>query len=153
MSNDNYRKAAVRATTLRVVGMRTGVQDPVALGIDEAGLNDDRDMLQEMRLALTLHRGPGHDAPSPTAAQVLQMATQHGAATTPFAGRIGRLEPGMLADIVLLDWPQVTWPWQDTAMPLDEVLVRRAKAGAVQTVIVGGAVVYQDGTFTHVDRA
>ena len=30
----------------------------VALGIDEAGINDDRDMLQEMRLALTLHRPP-----------------------------------------------------------------------------------------------
>jgi cytosine/adenosine deaminase-related metal-dependent hydrolase len=125
---------------------------PVALGIDEAGINDDRDMLQEMRLALTLHRPAGHDAPSPTAAQILRMATAHGAATTPFRGQVGRLAPGMRADIVLLDWQRVTWPWQDPALPLVEVLVRRAKAGAVETVIVDGGVVYHEGTFTRVDR-
>lgn len=125
---------------------------PVALGIDEAGINDDRDMLQEMRLALTLHRPPGHDAPAPTAAEILRMATEHGAATTPFAGRIGRIAPGMLADVVLLDWRRVTWPWQDAALPLVDVLVRRAKAGAVETVLVGGEVVYHEGRFTRVDR-
>ena len=124
---------------------------PVALGIDEAGINDDRDMLQEMRLALTLHRPAGHDAASPTAAQVVRMATEHGAATTPFAGRIGRLAPGMLADLVLLDWRRVTWPWQDPALPLADVLVRRAKAEAVETVIVDGAVVYHEGRFAKVD--
>ena len=125
---------------------------PVALGIDEAGINDDRDMLQEMRLALTLHRPPGHAAPAPTAAQVLRMATEHGAATTPFADRLGRLAPGMLADVVLLDWKRVTWPWQDPDIPLVDVLVRRAKAGAVETVIVGGAEIYAEGVFRRVDR-
>lgn len=125
---------------------------PTALGIDEAGINDDRDMLQEMRLALTLHRPAGHDAPSPTAAQVLRMATEHGAATTPFAGRIGRLAPGMLADLVVLDWPRVTWPWQDPAIPLVDVLVRRAKAGAVESVVVGGQNIYHQGRFAKVDR-
>jgi 5-methylthioadenosine/S-adenosylhomocysteine deaminase len=131
--------------------LATGV--PVALGIDEAGINDDRDMLQEMRLALTLHRPPGHDAPAPTAAQILRMATEHGAATTPFAGRIGRLATGMLADVVLLDWNRVTHPWQDPAIPLVEVLVRRARAGAVETVLIGGATVYHQGRFTRIDRA
>lgn len=125
---------------------------PVALGMDEAGLNDDRDMLQEMRLALTLHRKPGHDVPAPTAPQILRMATEHGAATTPFADRIGQLAPGRLADIVLLDWDTVTRPYQDPQMPLVDVLVRRAKAGAVETVMIGGEVVYSGGAFTRVDR-
>lgn len=125
---------------------------PVALGIDEAGINDDRDMLQEMRLALTLHRPPGHDAPCPSAADVFRMATEHGGATTPFAGRIGRLAPGMAADIVLLDWKAVTWPWQDPAMPVVDVLLQRAKAGAVETVIIGGETVYREGRFTRIDR-
>jgi cytosine/adenosine deaminase-related metal-dependent hydrolase len=127
---------------------------PCALGIDEAGINDDRDMLQEMRLALTLHRPPGHDAPAPTAAQILRMATEHGGATTPFAGHIGKLAPGMLADIVLLDWDAVTRPWQDPSMPLAEVLVRRARthAGVVETVMVGGTVIFHAGRFTRIDR-
>ncbi|MDW3221816.1 MAG: amidohydrolase family protein [Paracoccaceae bacterium] len=125
---------------------------PVALGIDEAGLNDDRDMLQEMRLALTLHRPAGHNAPSPSADDILRMATEHGAATTPFSGCIGRLAPGMAADIVLLDWDAVTFPWQDQAIPLIDVLLRRAKAGAVQTVLVQGEMVYHEGQFPNVDR-
>lgn len=130
--------------------LATGV--PCALGIDEAGVNDDRDMLQEMRLALTLHRPPGHDAPAPTAAQVLRMATEHGARTTPFAGQIGRLAPGMLADVVLLDWDAVTRPWQDPSMPLEEVLLRRARPAAVETVLIGGRMVLHERRFVALDR-
>ncbi len=76
---------------------------PVAIGIDEAGINDDRDMLQEMRLVLRVHREPGIEAPQPTPAQVLRMATEHGAGTTPFGARIGALRPGCAADLVVLD--------------------------------------------------
>lgn len=125
---------------------------PTALGMDEAGINDDRDMLQEMRLALTLHRPAGHDAPAPTAAQILRMATEQGAATTPFAGQIGRLAPGMLADLVVMDWAAVTAPWQDPAMPVVDTLLRRAKAGAVESVMIGGQLVYHQGAFTRVSR-
>lgn len=125
---------------------------PCALGIDEAGINDDRDMLQEMRMALTLHRPAGHDAPAPEAAQILRMATEHGAKTTPFGTQIGRLEPGALADVVLLDWTQVTRPWQDPVMALTDVLVRRARTDAVETVVIGGEVVYHQGRFTRLDR-
>ena len=125
---------------------------PVALGIDEAGLNDDRDMLQEMRLALTLHRPSGHDAPCPSAAQIFKGATENGARTTPFAGRVGRIAPGQFADLVLLDWDAVTYPYQNPALPLIDVLLRRAKPSAVQTVLIGGKVVYQDGEFRGVDR-
>ena len=57
-----------------------------AIGLDEAGINDDRDILQEMRMVLRAHRVPGmadEDVPSP--GQVLRMATSGGAATTPTA--------------------------------------------------------------------
>jgi cytosine/adenosine deaminase-related metal-dependent hydrolase len=125
---------------------------PVALGIDEAGINDDRDMLQEMRLALRVHREPGIEAPHPTPAQVLRMATEHGAGTTPFGDGIGRLSPGCHADLVLFDWREVTRPWQSADIPLVDVLVQRAKTTAVKTVLVGGEAVYADGRFTRVDR-
>ena len=64
------------------------------MGLDEAGINDDRDMLQEMRLVLRLHRVPGMEDGVPTAAQVFQMATENGALTTGFGSTIGTLEPG-----------------------------------------------------------
>jgi cytosine/adenosine deaminase-related metal-dependent hydrolase len=127
-------------------------QIPVAIGIDEAGINDDRDMLQEMRLVLRAHREPGLDAPYPTSGQVLRMATEHGAATTPFAGQIGSLAPGREADLVMLDWRAVTWPHQDEATPLVDVIVHRAKAGAVKAVMIAGEVVFEDGQFTRMSR-
>ncbi len=125
---------------------------PVAIGIDEAGINDDRDMLQEMRMVLRTHREPGIDAPFPSAAQVLRMATEHGAATTPFGSRIGRLTPGSCADLVVMDWKTLTYPYQDSALSVIDVLVQRARTNAVQTVMIGGEVVYADGNFTHLDR-
>ncbi|WP_300055257.1 amidohydrolase family protein [uncultured Roseobacter sp.] len=126
---------------------------PVALGIDEAGLNDDRDMLQEMRLAMTLHRPAGHDAPFPSASDIFRMATEHGAATTPFGQSIGKIARGRFADVVLLDWNALTYPYQDPAIPLVDVILRRAKPASVETVLVGGAIVYHQGTFPAVDKA
>ena len=48
----------------------------MAIGSDEAGINDDKDLLQEMRLVLKLHRVPGVEHIPPTAYQVFQIATQ-----------------------------------------------------------------------------
>ncbi len=124
----------------------------VALGLDEAGINDDRDMLQEMRLVLRLHRVPGMDDAVPTAAEVFRMATEHGAATTPFAGRIGTLEPGKAADLVLLDWPHIARPYLDPETPVLDAVVHRGRAAGVTTVLVGGEVILRDGRFTRVDK-
>ena len=125
---------------------------PIALGIDEAGINDDRDMLQEMRLAYTLHRRPGHSSLNPSAAEILRMATEHGAASTPFSGKIGRLEKGLFADILLLDLHSLTFPYQDFDIPLLDIIVRRAKRKSVDTVIIDGNVVFNKGKFTRVDE-
>ena len=125
---------------------------PIALGIDEAGINDDRDMLQEMRLAYTLHRRPGHSSLNPSAAEILRMATEHGAASTPFSGKIGRLEKGLFADILLLDLHSLAFPYQDFDIPLLDIIVRRAKRKSVDTVIIDGNVVFKKGKFTRVDE-
>ncbi len=125
---------------------------PIALGIDEAGINDDRDMLQEMRLAYTLHRRPGHSSRNPSAAEILRMATEHGAASTPFSGKIGRLEKGLFADILLLDLQSLAFPYQDFDIPLLDIIVRRAKRKSVDTVIIDGNVVFNKGKFTRVDE-
>lgn len=125
---------------------------PVALGLDEAGINDDRDMLQEMRLVLRAHREPGIDAPQPSPSSVLRMATEHGALTTPFGGRIGHLSPGASADLVMFDWRSVTYPYQNDAIPPVDVLVQRAKSTSVKSVMIDGEIVYRDGRFTRIDR-
>src|SRR5262245_66418137 len=81
------------------------------------------------------------------------MATAGGAATTPYADRIGVLEPGRAADLVTLPWKSVAAPYlhPDTA-PIDAI-VHRARAAAVDTVVVGGEVVLEGGRFSRVDKA
>ena len=124
----------------------------LAIGIDEAGINDDRDMLQEIRLVLNAHRVPGIDDSVPTAGQVLRMATLGGAITTPFGKKIGQIKVGSFADIVLLDWNRISGPYLDLEIGVLDAIVRRAKSDAVRTVIIGGNVVYKDGSFCKVDK-
>jgi cytosine/adenosine deaminase-related metal-dependent hydrolase len=124
----------------------------VALGIDEAGINDDRDMLQEMRLALHLHRTPGMEGLVPAAGDILAMATGNGARTTPFGDAIGELAAGKEADIVTLRWSTLAAPYLDAAMPPLSALVHRATPEAVDHVMVGGRIVVRGGEIVSVDR-
>ena len=123
-----------------------------AIGLDEAGINDDRDMLQEMRMVLRAHRVPGMEDDVPTPAQVFRMATSGGAKTTAFGERLGVLEPGRAADMVLIDWQQVSYPYLDAETPLLDAVLQRAKTAGVRSVICDGEVIYADGRFTKVDR-
>lgn len=123
-----------------------------ALGIDEAGLNDDRDIWQEMRLALKLHRVPGIGARVPTSPEVFRMATEHGALTTQFGAEIGTLEVGKAADMVLVDWDSVAQPYLDPSVAVVDALVHRGRPAGVRTVIVAGEVVLRDGKSTRLDK-
>ena len=123
-----------------------------AMGMDEAGINDDRDMLQEMRMVLNAHRTPGQDDSVPTAAQVLRMATAGGAATTAFRGRIGRIAPGLGADMVLIDWDKLAFPYLDPDYPVLDAVIQRSKTDGVDMTMCGGEVIYASGRFTRMDR-
>jgi len=145
-SNLRLRSGVAPLNRFLARGLRVG------LGLDEAGINDDRDMLQEMRLVLRLHRVPGIDDGVPASAAVLEMATAGGAATTGFGDRIGALEPGRAADLVLLPWRSLAAPYLDPATDPIDAVVHRARASAVDTVMVAGEVVLRSGRFTRVDR-
>ena len=124
-----------------------------AMGMDEAGINDDRDMLQEFRMVLNAHRTPGMDDSVPTAAQVLRMGTSGGAKTTAFRGKIGTLEVGQGADMVLMDWDKVAYPYLDPDYPVLDAVLQRAKTDGVDLVMCAGEVIYEEGKFSRVDRA
>ena len=124
-----------------------------AIGLDEAGINDDRDMLQEMRMVLRAHRVPGMaDADVPSPGQVLRMATIGGAATTPYGSHIGTLAVGKAADLMLIDWDKLAYPYLDPETPVLDAVLQRAKTDGVDLVMVAGEVVYEGGRFTRVDR-
>lgn len=148
-ASSNLRLASGIAPITEV--LRRGI--PVALGIDEAGLNDDRDMLQEMRLVKHLHAVPGLDAARPTPAQIFRMATETGARAIGFGDRIGTIEAGKRADLVILDYRALSGPYLDAATDPVSALIHRAKTEHVRATIIDGRVVYRDGQHTRVDRA
>ena len=124
-----------------------------AIGLDEAGINDDRDMLRETKLVLRAHRVPGMvEADVPTVAQMLRTATVGGARTTPFGEGTGSLEVSTAADMVLIDWNKVAWPYLDEMTPTLDAVIQCAKNDAVTMTMCDGEVIYRDGIFTKVDR-
>ena len=128
-SNFRLRSGVAPLNRFEAKGINT------AIGLDEAGINDDRDMLQEMRMVLRAHREPGMDDRVPTMAQVFRMATTGGAKTTPFGAHLGALEIGKAADMVLIDWKQISYPYLDAEMPVLDAVIQRAKTEGVKTVI------------------
>jgi cytosine/adenosine deaminase-related metal-dependent hydrolase len=125
----------------------------MGVGLDEAGINDDRDMLQEMRMVLRAHRVPGlREDEVPTCPQVLRMATEHGAMTTAFGATIGKLESGRFADVVMINVKRAFYPYQDDDVPMVDALLQRAKTDSVDAVFVNGDKIYENGKFTRVDR-
>ena len=116
----------------------------VALGTDSTAINDDDDMLQEMRLVSKLHRQPAVGAPAVDSHQVLKMATVNAAQPTFFHDRIGTLEKGRRADVVLLDLTSIEEPYLDTEVQVVDALLYRGKSDSVDTVIIDGEVVLRD---------
>jgi cytosine/adenosine deaminase-related metal-dependent hydrolase len=125
----------------------------VGLGIDQSGINDDHDMIQEMRVAWALQRRPARWNLALGAAAVFRMATEGGAATTDFSDTIGRLDPGRDADVILIDAAGVASPHWDPEIPLVDALLHRAKAGDVHTSIVAGTIIMRDRKLLFVDKA
>jgi len=146
-SNLRLRSGIAPVNALRARGAR------IALGLDDASINDDRSMLQEMRMALSVHRAPGMDDDVPTAAEVFQMATENGALTTPFGASLGTIAPGKAADLVLLDWDRIAFPYLDDEVPVVDALVHLARTSGVETVIVAGEPILRDRRFTRIDKA
>ncbi len=124
----------------------------VALGMDEAGFNDDCDILTEMRLAAVLSNDPGVDEPHLTSAQLLHMATQNGARITTFGDRIGALATGKRADVILIDLNRIATPYLDPSVDIVDALLYRARGVDVDTVIVDGQVLMRNRILTTIDK-
>jgi cytosine/adenosine deaminase-related metal-dependent hydrolase len=123
----------------------------VALGMDGTTLDEDEDMFSEMRLAMRLHGTPILGEPAPAAGDIFAMATSGGASLMRQADRLGRIARGRAADLVLINLDRVTWPWTAPEADPREVVLYRARAGDVDTVLVDGEVVLRDAMPTRFD--
>jgi formylmethanofuran dehydrogenase subunit A len=88
-----------------------------------------------------------------TARQVFKMTTENNAALLGFDKRIGRLAPGYLADMVLIDYKAMTHPYIDPAQDPIDALMYRGSNKYVDTVLVNGQTVVRDGSVLTLDEA
>lgn len=131
---------------------RAGVR--LAFGLDGMGLNDDSDIFVDMRLAMFLQRRPGHDCVGLSPRQTLKMAGPGGAAALMMSDRMGTLEPGKDADLVVLNGERILGhPYQSTDTGLEEALLQRALGQDVKTVLIAGKVVVNDGEVAGINLA
>lgn len=124
---------------------------PVALGADSSGINDDQELLQEVRLAAALHRGIGHDAPRLAPADLLRMATIAGAKACRLEEKVGTLEPGKRADVVLVNLDRLTDGLGPSELPVAELLFQRGRDRHIDAVLVDGEIVCAEGKPTRFD--
>lgn len=116
-------------------------QVPVGLGTDGAASNNNLDMFEEMDTAAKAHKLMRGDPTAMPAREVFRMATMGGARALGLSERIGSLETGKLADIVLID---LTAPELSPLYDVYSQLVYTIKGGHVRTVLVGGRVVVRE---------
>ena len=131
-------------TRLAAAGLRVGI------AADGSGSNNCQDMLETLKFSALLQKVGQMNAGSVLAQQALDWATREGARALRLSTQLGTLAPGMKADFFLLN------PFTPKAIPVHDpvaTLVYSAGQANVETVVVDGKVLMQDGLFTHVDEA
>jgi cytosine/adenosine deaminase-related metal-dependent hydrolase len=125
----------------------------VALGLDDMGLADDDDMFAEVRLAHVLQRVHGQPQDRRLLpAEAFGLAWDGGARVVGAATTIGRLERGRRGDVVVLDLDALSAPFAVGEVDVWELLLGRAKAAHVESVIVEGRPLMLERRLQHIDR-
>jgi 5-methylthioadenosine/S-adenosylhomocysteine deaminase len=122
----------------------------VALGTDGPASNDTLDLWEEVKVASLLARVDALDTTLLPAAQVLAMATRHGA-TALGLDDVGFLAPGMAADLVRLDLDHPSFTPVTSPDELMAHLVWAGSSRSVTDVWVGGEQVLAGGEVLTVD--
>lgn len=131
-----------------IAGMdRAGVS--IALGADGAASNNSLNMFQVLKSAVLLQRANTLDVFSLTAQRVLEMATIDGARAIGMEDKIGSLEAGKKADVLMLSLNDVTMTPRKSCI---SNIVYSANTSAVDTVMVNGKILLEGGAFTSIDE-
>jgi 5-methylthioadenosine/S-adenosylhomocysteine deaminase len=137
----NLKLQSGRARIPELVARRLAV----GLGTDSAASNDTQDILKELYLAAVLHPWPPESSP---AWQALELATIGGARALGLADRIGSLQPGKRADLILLD---LSDPRHQPGLDPVRHLAYTARGGDVVTTIVDGELLMEDRVVRRLD--
>ncbi|MBI5582462.1 MAG: amidohydrolase family protein, partial [Deltaproteobacteria bacterium] len=120
----------------------------VGLGTDGCASNNNLDLFQELSTAAKLHKVRLLDPTVMDAKTVLRMATIEGAKVLQMDRKIGSLEKGKKADLIVLDLKQ---PHLTPLYNLYSQLVYAAKGSDVTQVFINGKWVLKDRRLTTLE--
>jgi len=120
----------------------------IAVGVDGLALDEDDDVLREMRLVQMFHGGLGFMR-NWTPQEFFGLAIASGRKATGAPGT-GALTPGAPADFVTIDLDRLD---RDQIMPVDaiDLLFARGNASLLREVVVDGRTIVSDGRCLGVD--
>jgi len=122
----------------------------VGLGTDGALTNDSLDLFQAMKFCALIHKVNLGDSRAMTAEKVIEMSTIDAARALNLEKEVGSLEPEKKADVIILDMksPGLT----PGLLPVKNIVYSAANGSPVETVIVDGDVVMEEGEIRAFDE-
>lgn len=122
----------------------------VAIGSDATAPDRSGDMFRHMQQAMHYHRTHFHDPAVLPPGKALEMVTIDAAKALGMQDRIGSLEPGKAADLILIDMQR---PHLHPVNMEPYRVIYFANGNDVDTVVIGGKVLLSQGKPVHTDQA
>ncbi|MFQ5975469.1 MAG: amidohydrolase [Candidatus Hydrothermarchaeales archaeon] len=122
----------------------------VSLGTDGAASNNNLDMFEDMKVCALLHKVNNSDASLVPALNALEFATINGAKALGLEDKIGSIEVGKRADVIMLDMQGTTLV--PMTNPVSH-LVYSVQGSNVETVIVDGKIIMEDRRMKTLDES
>lgn len=116
----------------------------VSIGTDGAASNNATDYLECLKFAALIQKGFSRDAARITAPDTLRMATRGGARAIGMDDRLGSLEAGKLADLIVFE------PRKLKSTPMHDPYATTVYSSSPENIyatVVNGRVIYEDGRF------
>ncbi|MFX0084678.1 MAG: amidohydrolase family protein [Candidatus Hodarchaeota archaeon] len=125
-----------------------------ALGTDQAPGPGHHNLFQEMRMASVLTKVIQKDPTALPAWQSLKLGTINGASVLGVSHKIGSLEVGKLADVIMIDLLKINLT-PNIKKPFCNIipnLIYSIKGNEVDNVIINGTIVLKDNQFTNINE-
>ena len=114
----------------------------VSLGTDGQGSGNNLDMFEVMSYTALLQKGINENAKLLPAYEVIRMATRNGAKSLKMQSKIGSIEEGKKADLIIINLES------EKTQPINDIfsdIVYNTRGNNVETTIINGNIVMENG--------
>jgi cytosine/adenosine deaminase-related metal-dependent hydrolase len=144
-SNLRLKSGIAPLPAMKTAGLR------IAIGLDALALDDDDDILRELRLTHLLHGGIGFDK-QVSRADIFRAGSEAGACAVCGPSRAGELCEGAHADFIVLDYRRFAADLPDILDEPFNTFFTRARKEHIESVHVAGLPIVRGGRVLGVDE-